>query len=95
MGSGSVLYAFARLKPGMNIEQAKSALQPLFNYSLSLAPAAFRNEVHLRVRSLRDRQMQSVHLMAWVLLGAVLAVLLISLRKCSWVVGGPRCKPGT
>jgi predicted permease len=84
VGSGSVLYAFARLKPGMNIEQAKSALQPLFNYSLSLAPAAFRNEVHLRVRSLRDRQMQNVRLMAWVLLGAVLAVLLIS---CANVAG--------
>ncbi len=84
VGSGSVLYAFARLKPGMSIEQAKSALQPLFNYSLSLAPAAFRNEVHLRVRSLRDRQMQDVRLMAWLLLGAVLAVLLIS---CANVAG--------
>ena len=84
VASGSVLYAFARLKPGMNIEQAKSALQPLFNYSLSLAPAAFRNEVHLQVRSLRDRQMHDVRLMAWVLLGAVLAVLLIS---CANVAG--------
>ena len=84
VGSGSVLYAFARLKPGMNIEQAKSTLQPLFNYSLSLAPAAFRNEVHLQVRSLRDRQMHNVRLMAWVLLGAVLAVLLIS---CANVAG--------
>jgi putative ABC transport system permease protein len=84
VGSGSVLYALARLKPGMNIEQAKSALQPLFNYSLSLAPAAFRNEVHLQVRSLRDRQMHDVRLMAWVLLGAVVAVLLIS---CANVAG--------
>ena len=84
VGSGSVLYAFARLKPGINIEQAKSALQPLFNYSLSLAPPAFRNEVHLQVRSLRDRQMHDVRLMAWVLLGAVLAVLLIS---CANVAG--------
>jgi putative ABC transport system permease protein len=81
---GSVLYAFARLKPGMNIDGAKSALQPLFNYSLSSAPPAFRNEVHLRVRSLRDRQMHDVRLMAWVLLGAVLAVLLIS---CANVAG--------
>jgi predicted permease len=84
MAPESVLFAFARLKPGVNIEGAKSALQPLFNYSLSFAPAAFRNEVHLRVRSLRDRQMQDVHLMAWVLLGAVLAVLLIS---CANVAG--------
>jgi putative ABC transport system permease protein len=81
---GSVLYAFARLKPGMNTEGAKSALQPLFNYSLSSAPPAFRNEVHLQVRSLRDRQMHDVRPMAWVLLGAVLAVLLIS---CANVAG--------
>jgi putative ABC transport system permease protein len=84
MAPENILYAFARLKPGMNIEQARSALQPLFNYSLGLAPPAFRNEVHLRIRSLRDRQMHDVRLMAWVLLGAVLAVLLIS---CANVAG--------
>ena len=84
MAPESVLFAFARLKPGWNIERARSALQPLFNYSLSFAPAAFRNEVHLQIRSLRDRQMQDVRLMAWVLLGAVLAVLLIS---CANVAG--------
>jgi putative ABC transport system permease protein len=50
----------------------------VFNYSLSLAPAQFRKEVHLRVRSIRDRQMHDVRLAAWVLLGAVLAVLLIA-----------------
>ena len=53
-------------------------MQPVFNYSLSLAPPQFRNEVHLRVRSIRDRQMHDVRLAAWVLLGAVLAVLLIA-----------------
>jgi len=75
---GHVLYAFARLKPGVDIRQAIAQLQPVFNYSLSLAPPRFRSEVHLRVRSVRDRQMQDVHLIAWVLLGAVLAVLLIA-----------------
>jgi predicted permease len=75
---GRVMYAFARLKPGLTIEQAQAALQPVFNYSLSLAPAQFRKEVHLRVRSIRDRQMHDVRLMAWVLLGSVLAVLLIA-----------------
>jgi putative ABC transport system permease protein len=74
----SVMYAFARLKPGISAAQASAALDPVFQYSLSLAPAAFRKEVHLRVRSLRDRQMQDVRLTAWVLLGAVLAVLLIA-----------------
>jgi predicted permease len=75
---GRVMYAFARLKPGLTVAQAQAALEPVFNYSLNLAPAQFRKEVHLRVRSIRDRQMQDVYTGAWVLLGAVLAVLLIA-----------------
>ena len=75
---GRVMYAFARLKPGITMEQAQAQLEPVFNYSLSLAPPQFRKEVHLRVRSIRDRQMHDVRLAAWVLLGAVLAVLLIA-----------------
>ena len=75
---GRVMYAFARLKPGVTIAQAAEQLQPVFNDSLRLAPPRFRSEVHLRVRSVRDRQMQDVRLAAWVLLGAVLAVLLIA-----------------
>jgi putative ABC transport system permease protein len=71
---GRVMYAFARLKPGLNLEQARAALEPVLNYSLSLAPAQFRNEVHLRVRSVRDRQTHDVRLAAWVLLGAVLMI---------------------
>jgi putative ABC transport system permease protein len=74
----TVMYAFARLKPGLTIAQAQAALEPVFNYSLNQAPPQFRKEVHLRVRSIRDRQMQDVKLMAWVLMGAVLAVLLIA-----------------
>ena len=75
---GRVMYAFARLKPGITVAQAVEQLQPVFNYSLSLAPPRFRSEVHLRVRSVRDRQMQDARQVAWVLLGAVLAVLLIA-----------------
>jgi predicted permease len=75
---GRVMYAFARLKPRLTIAQAQAALEPVFNYSLNLAPPQFRSEVHLRVRSIRDRQMHDVRLVAWVLLGAVLAVLLIA-----------------
>jgi predicted permease len=75
---GRVMCAFARLKAGMTNSQAEAALQPVFNYSLNLAPPQFRKEVHLRVRSVRDRQVQDARLVAWVLLGAVLAVLLIA-----------------
>jgi predicted permease len=80
---GRVMYAFARLKPGLTVAQAEAALQPVFNISLNLAPAPFRKEVHLRVRSIRDRQMHDVKLAAWVLFGAVLAVLLIACANVS------------
>jgi predicted permease len=75
---GHPMWAYARLKPGVSMEQAKAELEPLFDYSLRLAPAPFRREVHLRVRSLRDRQMHEVSLAAWILLGLVLTVLLIA-----------------
>ena len=75
---GRVLFAFARLKPGMSIPGAIAQLQPLFQDSLNSAPPRFRKEVHLRVRSIRDYQVHDAHLTAWVLLGAVLAVLLVA-----------------
>jgi predicted permease len=75
---GQPMWAFARLRPGVTIEQAKEELRPVFDYSLRLAPAQFRKEVHLQVRSLRDRQVHDVRLVAWVLFGLVMAVLLIA-----------------
>ncbi len=75
---GHVFYAFARLKPGVSVAQAVAQLKPVFDYSLSLAPPRFRSEVHLRVRSMRDFQMQDVRLVAWILLGTAIAVLLIA-----------------
>lgn len=80
---GRVMYAFGRLKSGLTIQQALDQLQPVFNYSLSLAPARFRSEVHLRIRSVRDRQMQDAKQAAWVLLGAVLSVMLIACANVS------------
>lgn len=73
-----VLRAFARLAPGVSIAQAKAALEPAFQESLKWIPPAFRNEVSLSVRSLRDRQIEGARLASWVLFGAVLAVLLIA-----------------
>ena len=73
-----VMFAFARLKPGITAAQAAEQMQPQFEHALSLAPARFRSEVQLRVRSVRERQMQDARKAAWVLLGAVLAVLLIA-----------------
>jgi putative ABC transport system permease protein len=75
---GAVLRTFARLKPDVTVAQSAAALQPLFAQALQGAPPEFRSEVHLSVRSLRDRQVQDARLASWILFGAVLAVLLIA-----------------
>ncbi len=77
-GLGGPKRVYARLKPGVSIEQAHAELEPLFEHTQSWIPAGLRKDFHLKVRSLRDRQMQGVQVEAWVLLGAVLAVLLIA-----------------
>jgi predicted permease len=77
-GLGGPRRAFARLKPGVSVQQAEAELQPLFQQALKQIPSDIRYDFHLKVRSIRDRQMQDVRLTAWVLLGAVLAVLLIA-----------------
>jgi putative ABC transport system permease protein len=73
-----ILRTFARLKPGITIDQAAAALQPWFQDSLRFVPPQFRAEVFLRVRSLRDRQISDSRMAAWVLFGSVIAVLLLA-----------------
>lgn len=76
---GSPMRTFARLKPGISIAQAKAELEPLFIHTQqAFIPPPIRKDFHLSIRSLRDRQTQDVQLMAWILLGSVLAVLLIA-----------------
>lgn len=77
-GPTAFLRGFARLKAGVTVEQAHVALQPLFEQMLKNVPAAFRKEVTLRVRPLRDRQVGDAKRAAWMLLGAVAALLLIA-----------------
>jgi len=74
----TVLRVFARLTPGVTPDQAKAALQPLYEKSLTFVPPRFQKMVGLRVRSVRDRQLQDSRLASWMLLGAVGAVLLIA-----------------
>jgi predicted permease len=77
-GIGYPLWAFARLKPGVSVAEAKAEMEPLFLHTQQWIPAEFRKDFHLQVRSIRDRQMQEAYKAAWVLLGAVFAVLLIA-----------------
>jgi predicted permease len=77
-GLGYPMWAFARLKPGVSVKQAQAEMEPLYRHTQMWIPAQFRQEFRLQVRSVRDRQMQDAYTAAWVLLGAVLAVLLIA-----------------
>jgi predicted permease len=78
-GFGTPMRAFARLKPGVSIAQARAEMEPLFAHTRdTIIPPGVRKDVRLSIRSLRDRETQDVQLMAWILLGSVLAVMLIA-----------------
>jgi predicted permease len=78
-GFGDPTRTFARLKPGVSIEQARSEMEPLFTHTRdTFMPPLVRKDVRLGIRSLRDRETEDVQLAAWILLGSVFAVLLIA-----------------
>jgi hypothetical protein len=80
-----LLSTVGRLKPGVTPEQAAEAMQPLFQRALKLGVSPqFWKEIKLRLRPLRDRQVQDARQASWILLGAVLAVLAIA---CANVAG--------
>jgi predicted permease len=81
---GTPMRAFARLRPGVSIAQAKAEMEPLFLHTQEWIPQEIRRDFHLSIRSLRDRETQDVQLTAWILLGAVIALLLIA---CANVAG--------
>jgi predicted permease len=76
--AGRAVRAFARLKPGVSVEQAKEALQALFAEESQHLPPEYRPRMALVVRPLRDRQIANVRTASWVLLVAVVLVLLMS-----------------
>ncbi len=78
-GFGNPMRTIARLKPGVSIEQARAEMEPLFEHTRdTFIPKDVRKDVHLSIRSLRDRETQDAQTMAWILLGSVIAVLLIA-----------------
>jgi putative ABC transport system permease protein len=83
-GLGDPMRVFARLKPGVSVEQAYAQMQPLFDGDLKWLPPMAKNETRLSIRTLRDRETQDARPVAWILFGFVLAVLLIA---CANVAG--------
>jgi putative ABC transport system permease protein len=77
-GPQPLLFAFARLKPGVTIAEARASLEPIFEQSLKFVPPQFQREVTLSVRSLRDREVHDATTASWVLLASVIALLLLA-----------------
>src|ERR1700733_5602231 len=75
---GVTLRAFALLRPGWTPAQTAAALDPMLQRDIAGAPAAYRNEIHIGVRAIRDWQSGDRRQASWVLLLAVLAVLLLA-----------------
>ncbi|HUI55804.1 MAG TPA: ABC transporter permease, partial [Bryobacteraceae bacterium] len=77
-GNGRAFRVFARLKPGVSLQQAREAMLPLFEDERRTIPPEFRGEVRMVIRPLRDRQIADVRTASWTLFGAVMVVLLIA-----------------
>jgi predicted permease len=73
----SVLTAFGRLKTGVTIEQAKSAIAPLIEAEAKDLPGMADGSIP-RVLPLRDYLVGDASRAAWLLLGAVAGLLLIA-----------------
>jgi putative ABC transport system permease protein len=74
----ATLRTFARLRPGWTTAQAVSALQPILQRDIAQAPPAYRKEIRIGVRTIRDWQSGDRRRASWVLLLAALAVLLLA-----------------
>jgi putative ABC transport system permease protein len=77
-GTGRLFRAFARLRPGVTVEQARQAMRPFFEQERRFVPPQFQNEMRLVIRPLRERQIGDMRMASWTLFGAVLVVLLIA-----------------
>lgn len=75
---GVALRAYARLKPGVSIAQARAQLQPFLEQFIQSAPPMFRKEIRLGIVSVREDQVGSVRSALWVLFGATLSLLLLA-----------------
>jgi putative ABC transport system permease protein len=81
--NGTLLRTFARLRPGWTPAQAVAALDPMLQRDIAGAPLAYRKEIHIGVRTLRDWQSGDRRQVSWVLLLAVLTVLLLACMNIS------------
>src|SRR5215469_9505101 len=73
-----VLRAYARLKPGVTLAQARAQLAPALDNWREASPPMFRKEMRLGLVSVREDQVGSIQLALLVLFGASLAFLVLA-----------------
>ena len=73
--------AYARLKPGVTIEQARAELEPTLENWKRAAPIMFQKEMRLEVISIREDQVGSIRPALLALFGASLALLLLAITN--------------
>jgi putative ABC transport system permease protein len=76
--TGRPLRVIARMRVGTTVAEAQAAADAMQAHALVGAPPAMAREVKARVKSLRDLRIGDVKTAAWVLFGAVLAVLMLA-----------------
>jgi predicted permease len=78
MSIGGFLAAFGRLKPGVTPQQAQAAVAPIIEDNGKGLPRVSQDQGQPRVVPLRDYLVGDAARVAWLLLGAVAALLLIA-----------------
>jgi putative ABC transport system permease protein len=72
-----VVRAYARLKAGVSVAEARAQLGPTLEQWRRTSPPTFRKEIRLGLLSVREDQVGSIRLALLVLFGASLALLLL------------------
>jgi putative ABC transport system permease protein len=80
----TVLNGFARLRPGVTLEQAQAEMDVLNRQYAAAHPNPFERDAAMRLMRLQDRLVSNVRAMLWTLAGALGFVLLIA---CANVAG--------
>ncbi len=73
-----VVRAYARLKPGVSLAEARAQLEPALEEWRRASPPMFRKEMRLGLLSVREDQVGSIQPALLVLFGASFALLLLS-----------------
>ena len=73
-----VVRAYARLKPGVTMDEARAQFAPTLEDWKEALPPIFRNEMRLGLVSVREDQVGSIRLALLVLFGASLAFLVLA-----------------